>query len=1621
MKAKLRRFPKVGLTVLCILAILAAYIPFGLLLQPQAAGSAAYTRTEVDFEDGDLFNYSTSSALSIDGLPEQTGYLYGSNLSDTAQTVSVACPVTAGKTYTVSFDFLAGSAPAEGNVYFKTVVTDGDTTLSAADIKSSVYTNLSKWYHYEVEIAPQSADVSLDLIVSPSAVVVFDNMELIDADGKSTLLDGETAAGNSLYFSWVLKGSGSNPVFHINNPQKGGSTRYFAFNFNDGETSISKVLVANKKFKLRFNYYYVDNGYFDVASEKMKVLLSDKADNETGSLNAELDFGANDPKFGCWYTYETEFTAKNRKMTNLTFRVGAGIEMYIDNVEFVDDTGKTVLFVDFKQNYPVTVADSTPDTVYAIENGPIVETVDDWTLALKNTKPSPATAYVQDYDLKGLNTSKSYYLRMEAFVGRNAKDLIDNVANNKNFDVLIGNTVVKAVKFGDLTIDEWKTLKTDNFTPSGQWIGIRAYSGLTAYFDNIEIVDASTNSVVKTCKIDKVSGSGQKVDRHSVRAGMAKNSVLHINTPVRSKLDHVMDIRIYTPDLPDILQVGHEYKFTADLYYFDNGYTSVYDNGEMHNNMPTFRVGVGNGAYCEVFQNDRRTYMGKEHPYETWLKIKGGRYGQGLDSDTYATFTRMESNTKNNIYYTSMGVKVWCGTEVYVDNMAVLDAETNEVVYLIDFEDEVDYYCFDESVSQDAPVPKGSFVIEGGPEVSYDGAASATDYSVHASGNTVQILDADFARLKKDQDYRISFKYYMESAKDSGTLFQLYGIKTDSDKNYGLTAAVTADANRTVGRWEKAAFVGKLSDMVDGLALVAPAGTSVYVDDILITNVETAVEEVALAFTASSDVRTLSGTQIGADSKTPSKNKMVTVAEPKGLSMGYLRAVAPKSGSKSGKFGTTNGGVKLEPGCRYDVEFSYYQARSAAVDDTILSVDIDSTVAVSGQKNPVLMLKATKEREWTTAKFTFEVSETAKNIGDWMILNVPAGSAVYIDDLSVTKNLVDTNEEISLLDFEASDSTKYVTTGEGITRVTKDFVTENGFDDNGSYGYLYVDNLGKTSENVKFFEIKNVKLKDNTNYAVTIYFDSKKDTGSDYGVAVLTQNISSAASGGKTENYYNKIEKGWNSKTIYFKTGQVIPSANYIKIGVYGGQEFIFDNIMINEVIDPKPKKEAVLTFDAPDPIIYPSTNGFRQISNKEICEMYPDLKGTIGTSPGFLLGYSSDPRKDQALNYEIYGIALRSHSEYTINVQYMVLEFDTNPDDGQEFNHYCALGTNYGKKGSWNMKTFVSNIYDHKWRTMTLSIVTDEVDPGISYFVMPLYYGCAVLFDNFTVTEAANYDENLYCEDLYSQLENNDFESEVNESNWAPLADGMQVVADKGDTNRAANKHVLQIDGNALAGGKYIRSFPLINNTNYILSMWVKAEPDSDVTVGIYANEDGKNFKDLFLTEDGNLPFERDGKWHRVNMAFGSGIYDEGLLTITGTGGKIWIDDVDLYLASQGTSTPSTSNHQASELVYSSPLLDLVKPTQVVTKGQELTTETLYRTDTVLSTWIEKHTVKDKHKPQIGVRVRQITRKMGGEWTVGAYVCIVAIIIMVLSLAAFFTFLLLGKKKKENNGGAAQ
>ncbi len=1662
MKTRIQRFPKIGLTVLCIVAILAAYFPFSLLSSPVSADT--YTRQELDFEDPDDFGFSSDSALSLDGLPQQDGYLFGQNTSESTQQIVLNCPVIAGEMNTVGFDFLISEMPSEGNLIFTTEIADGTTTVSSQQMKMTVYTEVEKWYHYETDVIPKTKNVTLNFSLVAGVEVLFDNLETIDGNGKTDKIDAETAAGNYLYFDWVLKNETAqvrkdNRLFRIKCPDNingGKNSHYFAFSFKQGDdesTALSKKLTVNKNYKLRFDYYYLENNGKGVSTEEVKLRIANNATSDKGSLNTSFDLTANQPKFETWYTYETEFTAKNRQTTYWTIEVGAGVSLYIDNVEFVDAvTGGVVLAADFSNDYAITVASYTERSIYAIENGPDVYVVKDWVASVINNKSAKSYTYINDFNLsEKLDANKKYKISMDAFIGRNAKTLIGKDKNTKNFEIEFGSKIISTRNIGDLGTDEWQTFTTPEFQPAGFDLCIRAYQGLIAYFDNIQIIDAATNKAVVTCKIERINTGtydvsynlvGEKMNRRSVRAGLAKNRLLHINTPIRSKMDHVLDIRFDTPDLPGKLVVGQKYLFTADLYYFDNGYTAAYDGGEMHNNFPTMRVGSGNGQYCEVFRTDRRTYgMGSgtgQQPYGQWFQVKGGSYGINQPF--------VCGDSSDNVYYNTMGVKVWCGTEVYIDNMTVTDLKGN-IVYQIDFEDEsMSYVCWDESVGDNekvAPVPKGSFSIEAGPEVAYGEVPPATDYAVHASSDTVKVIDEEFNNLKPDIDYRVSFNYYMKSAADSDELFSLYAVKDGSNESCGLAGTVKAGSNRTAERWEKASYIAKLSDLADGLAIKAAPGTSVYIDDIVISDYEFGGTVANVPFTASTVVQKLDDSSVPISKDAPSKLKMVKVTEPK-LSMGYLRAVADKNAAKTGKLGAVNGKIKPETNCKYEVEFPYYQARESASGNTLFTVGTDPNIVLAGSSEAILTVRNGVEGEWKTASFLFEIGKNATGSAsdDWMIFNISAGAAVYIDDLSVTKYLEETNEEIGVLDFEKADSTKYVAMTEHSARLTKSEIIKKGFQDNGSGGYLYIENSDAVSADVAFVELKNIQLKTNTNYALTFDYCSKKATGAVYAFAFGTQHLEPETNSVKSHyDYYNNVEKGWSSKTIYFSTTKMVPAANYFRVGVYGGQELLFDNFTLREVVSPTPVKERVLTFDEEDPTIYPSTTGFRRVTNAEIKKLYPKLASTIGESKGFLYGYSNEPRQDRALNYDIHGIALRSHSEYNINVRYMILNHDTNPDDEYTFDHYCALGTNYGMAGSWSMKTFVSKINDHQWRTMTLSIVTEEVVPDIAYFVIPLYYGCDVLFDNFTVTEVANYEDSLYCEDLYSQLDNYDFESKITKANWAPLSDGMKVVSDPGDSGRKANKHVMQISGDALDGSTYFRRFPLVTNNNYILSLWVKADPDSDITVGVYGNAGGKNFKDLFLTEDGNIPFGRDGKWHRVNIAFGSGIYDEGFLLITGTKGNIRIDDVDLYFASQGISSLSVVEKRTAKLMVLPALsFDIIHqqnieeeedpapetPTtyKTVTKTntetvRELVPETCYRTDTSLTTWEEVVEDAVTYKPEYGKRVRKTVTESGGDFSAGAYICIAAVIVLVLSLAAFFLLLFLGKKKK--SGGAEE
>ena len=199
---------------------------------------------------------------------------------------------------------------------------------------------------------------------------------------------------------------------------------------------------------------------------------------------------------------------------------------------------------------------------------------------------------------------------------------------------------------------------------------------------------------------------------------------------------------------------------------------------------------------------------------------------------------------------------------------------------------------------------------------------------------------------------------------------------------------------------------------------------------------------------------------------------------------------------------------------------------------------------------------------------------------------------------------------------------------------------------------------------------------------------------------------------------------------------------------------------------------------------------------------------------------------------------------------------------------------------------------------------------------------------DDFELVERKkDYANMRFTEKFFNIVPNADFESNITTENWGPLSSGMSVETVNGEAWQG--KKALKV--NASNGINYVKKINIKANTLYTFGASAKLSQNSDIKLGLYADGSYTPFKSICDGENGTVKLTDNNQWSRTGFTFESGNSSVAYLVISGSKGELWLDNIEIFLASRGYSEdPNDYNVYGTES-YNFAEPEIFKPTKII------------------------------------------------------------------------------------------
>ena len=208
-----------------------------------------------------------------------------------------------------------------------------------------------------------------------------------------------------------------------------------------------------------------------------------------------------------------------------------------------------------------------------------------------------------------------------------------------------------------------------------------------------------------------------------------------------------------------------------------------------------------------------------------------------------------------------------------------------------------------------------------------------------------------------------------------------------------------------------------------------------------------------------------------------------------------------------------------------------------------------------------------------------------------------------------------------------------------------------------------------------------------------------------------------------------------------------------------------------------------------------------------------------------------------------------------------------------------------------------------NQWEYKTIIFTTDAVTTDMSFHMAGCYMqrDITIYIDDICLEKIGSMiiEENitgLYCEDYFNQIPSGNFEGNLSSTVWNQASNSFRQVTNNQLGVAAGGYSYLQIDGNV----DFTHPITINGGKKYNFAFSYLAEKNTDLQIGL-VNSDGTLIPPMensgisigSLMTVGNT----NGKWQRVGYTFLSPADGAVKLVIRGTGVKINLDEIQLFL----------------------------------------------------------------------------------------------------------------------------
>jgi hypothetical protein len=208
-----------------------------------------------------------------------------------------------------------------------------------------------------------------------------------------------------------------------------------------------------------------------------------------------------------------------------------------------------------------------------------------------------------------------------------------------------------------------------------------------------------------------------------------------------------------------------------------------------------------------------------------------------------------------------------------------------------------------------------------------------------------------------------------------------------------------------------------------------------------------------------------------------------------------------------------------------------------------------------------------------------------------------------------------------------------------------------------------------------------------------------------------------------------------------------------------------------------------------------------------------------------------------------------------------------------------------------------------NQWEYKTIIFTTDAVTTDMSFHMAGCYMqrDITIYIDDICLEKIGSMiiEENitgLYCEDYFNQIPSGNFEGNLSSTVWNQASNSFRQVTNNQLGVAAGGYSYLQIDGNV----DFTHPITINGGKKYNFAFSYLAEKNTDLQIGL-VNSDGTLIPPMensgisigSLMTAGNT----NGKWQRVGYTFLSPADGAVKLVIRGTGVKINLDEIQLFL----------------------------------------------------------------------------------------------------------------------------